>query len=301
MVGDSDNGRSYETSRLDRHIRRLYGKLIPQSLIEKALRRSGILVNGRKARAADAVSDRDRIDINQATMNLFAKFASDGKRQETSDIAQLAQLATQFTSMIVYEDDDLIIINKPSGLAVQLGSKMKLAVDVMAKAYNEHARLVHRIDKDTSGLVILAKNIETSRYMLELFQRKKIRKKYVAVVSGTVPGLQWRIAKPLLKCKEMVMVDLENGREAVTEFRVIKKYQSTTIVEAIPITGRTHQIRVHLASINCPIVGDGRYGGIDNEFLCLHAYEVSFTSRSGKHIKQQAEIPEYISRLSSSQ
>ncbi|MDR1365261.1 MAG: RluA family pseudouridine synthase [Holosporales bacterium] len=283
----------YQLSRLDRHIRRLYGKSIPQSVIEKAVRSGAILINEKKAKARDMVSGSDSISINPSTIEILTKF---DKRDSESPHRLSANFAKQFSDMIIYEDENIIMINKPAGLAAQLGSKTQYAVDVMAKSYNMEARLVHRIDKDTSGIVALAKNIETSRYMLELFQFKRIRKKYIAIVDGHAPHAKWRISEPLLKRKDSVVIDYDNGKEAITEFRVIKSpsASSMTALEAIPITGRTHQIRVHLASVNCPIVGDKKYGGSGYKRLCLHAYEISFTLRSGELIKQRAEIPEYF-------
>ena len=194
--------------------------------------------------------------------------------------------------MIIYEDEDLIIINKPVGLAMQLGSKTNLAIDVMAKAYNQEARLVHRIDKETSGIAVIVKNIESSRYMLHLFQTKQVYKKYVAIVSGKLDMIEWTIDKPLAKNKEVVMVDFKNGKRAITEFRVIKQLsKNRTLIEAKPRTGRTHQIRVHLASIGHPIIGDKRYGGMQAERLYLHSSEISFITRKGFLLTKIAQMP----------
>jgi 23S rRNA pseudouridine955/2504/2580 synthase len=284
------NKRDYASSRLDRYIRRTYGKAIPQSAIEKALRHGDVLLNGKKAKASDTVSATDSIHINNTAIMTFSRFEQD---DDTSQNSLPTNATERFSSMIVYEDEDIIVINKPAGLAAQLGSKMRCAVDVMAKAYNKDARLVHRIDKDTSGAVILSKNVETSRYMLDLFQCKAVRKKYIAVVDGVVPSTQWRVSKPLLKRRKDVVVNYEGGKDAITEFRIVRTIEpSITMLEATPITGRTHQIRVHLASIDCPIIGDKRYGRSEHKRLCLHAYKVSFISRTGKHIRQVVEIPE---------
>jgi 23S rRNA pseudouridine955/2504/2580 synthase len=282
--------RPYELSRLDRYIRRAYGKTIPQSAIEKALRRGDVLLNGKKCKASDTVSATDSVHANDAAVRIFAMFTQ--HRDDAMDLLP-PDTVDRFSSMIVYEDEDLIVINKPAGLAVQLGSKVRCAVDVMAKAYNRNARLVHRIDKDTSGAVILSKNVETSRYMLDLFKRKAVNKKYVAVVNGEIRRMRWCISKPLLKRGEDVVVDYGAGKEAITEFMVIRTIEpSMTVLEATLITGRTHQIRVHLASINCPVVGDKKYGGLEHKRLCLHAHKVLFTLRSGKHVQLMVEIPE---------
>ena len=284
----------FDKSRLDKYIRLMYGKHIPQSVIEKAIRNKDILVNGRKPNASDKVSEEDEIFVHPAICKVFANICA-VQEKEAHAKRDYSCYVEQFKSMIIYEDNDLIIINKPSGLAVQLGSKTKLAVDVMAKAYNPGARLVHRIDKETSGITVLAKNIETSRYMLHLFLNKQIRKKYLAIVSGKLEMLEGRINKPLIKNKETVCVDFEHGKNAITEFRVIKNLnKNRTLIEARPLTGRTHQIRVHFSSIGYPIVGDRKYGGQRALRLYLHSSEISFQTRTGKTLSKKAPLPEYF-------
>jgi 23S rRNA pseudouridine955/2504/2580 synthase len=263
-------------------------------MIEKAIRNKDILVNGLKTKSSDMVSESDEIFVHPAICRIFASvYCSEGK-----PIVDYSKFIDQFKDMIIYEDGNYIIINKPAGLAVQLGSKTKLSVDVMAKAYNKEARLVHRIDKETSGITILAKNIETSRYMLHLFQTKEIHKKYIAIVSGRLPASEGRINKPLIKNKDTVVIDFENGKEAITEFRIIENLGDITKIEVRPLTGRSHQIRVHMASIGCPIVGDKKYGGIEFNRLCLHSYEVSFIAMQGKKIQKTALLPEDFSAIS---
>ncbi|MBQ8651068.1 MAG: RluA family pseudouridine synthase [Alphaproteobacteria bacterium] len=284
----------FESSRLDKYIRRVYGKLIPQALIEKALRNKDILVNGQRAKSSDKVSKEDDVFVHSNVCKQFANVYCC-----TENVAQqkdYSKYINEFKKLIVYEDEDLIIVNKPSGLAVQLGTKMNMAIDVMAKAYNREARLVHRIDKETSGLTILAKNIETSRYMLHVFQNKLIEKKYLALVSEELPFEKGTINKPLFRDKEKVVVDFEKGQKAITEFHLLKHIKKGMfLVELSPFTGRTHQIRVHLASIGCPIIGDKKYGGKDFKRLCLHASSIKFKKQSGKVIQAQAKIPELFS------
>jgi 23S rRNA pseudouridine955/2504/2580 synthase len=261
-------------------------------MIEKAIRNKDILINGEKAKSSDQVTDNDEIFVHPAIHKIFSSICCNEKLPITTDYSRFIE---QFKKMIVYEDEDVIVINKPSGLASQLGSKIKLAVDVIAKAYNPEARLVHRIDRETSGIAILAKNVATARYMLHLFQSKKICKKYYALIGGSLPMTEGKINKPLSKIKETTIVDFENGKEAITKFKIIKRLsKSKTLVEVIPLTGRTHQIRVHMASINCPIIGDKKYGGAIFKRLCLHAYEISFPTRGGKFFTKKVDVPEYF-------
>jgi 23S rRNA pseudouridine955/2504/2580 synthase len=204
----------------------------------------------------------------------------------------------QFRDMIIYEDDNLIIINKPAGLAVQLGTSTKISVDVMAKAYNLEARLAHRIDKETSGVVILTKNIATARWMLHLFRSGEISKKYVAIVSGKFQSPYGRISLPLSRVHGTSFVDIEHGKEAVTDYRVIKQLgDGKALLEVMPLTGRTHQIRLHLSSINCPILGDIKFGGLRAEHLFLHAHKISLSVRDRGQIHQTAPIPSYFTKL----
>lgn len=282
----------FESSRLDKYIKREYGKLIPQSMIEKALRNKDILVNGKRASASDKVTAEDEIFVHPAVCRAFANIYCNEKKKPTKDYSKYA---SKFQELIIHEDRDLVIVNKPSGLAVQLGSKTNLALDVMAKAYNPELRLAHRIDKETSGITIFTKNIETSRYLLHLFQTKQIKKKYYAIVSGKLEMVQGKINKPLTKNKETVVVDFENGKEAITQFKVIKHLsKNRTLLELCPLTGRTHQIRVHLASIGYPIIGDKKYGGLNAEKLYLHSGEISFILRSGKLFIKKSPLPEYF-------
>lgn len=282
----------FEESRLDKYIKREYGKLIPQSMIEKALRNKDILVNGKRAAASDKVTSKDDVFVHPAVCRAFANVYCNEKEKTQTDYSKYI---SKFKSLIIYEDSDLVIINKPSGLAVQLGSKTNLAIDVMAKAYDPNLRLAHRIDKETSGITILTKNLETSRYMLYLFQTKQVKKKYYAVVSGKLENIQGRISKPLTKNKETVIVDFENGKEAITDFKVVKHLnKNRTLIEAMPQTGRTHQIRVHLASIGYPIIGDRKYGGLKSDYLHLHSAEISFVTRFGKLFSKKAPLPDYF-------
>jgi len=283
---------NFEESRLDKYIKREYGKLIPQSIIEKALRNKDILVNGKRASASDKVTSADEIFVHPAIRRAFTNIYCNKEKKVPTDYSKYI---SDFKNMIIHEDSDLVIINKPAGLAVQLGSKTKLAIDVMAKAYNPNLRLAHRIDKDTSGITILTKNIETSRYMLHLFQTKQIKKKYYAIVSGKLENIQGKISKPLSRNKETVTVDFENGKEAITNFKVVKHLsKNRTLIEAIPQTGRTHQIRVHLSSIGYPIIGDKKYGGLKDNHLNLHSAEISFVTRSRKTLSKKAPFPDYF-------
>lgn len=278
----------FESARLDKVIRRLYGKNIPQSVIEKAIRNKDILVNGQKVSSSTQVSDKDDIYVHES----FKKYSNNIKKPITLD-------KTQFKAMIIYEDNNIIAINKPSGLAVQLGTNTQLSVDIMAKSYNPELRLVHRIDKDTSGITILSKNVKISRFMLYMFKNRKIHKRYLAIVSSkNLLENHGVIDVPISKNKDKVCIDKENGREAVTEYTLVKKLNNDlALVSLLPKTGRTHQIRVHLQYIGCPILGDKKYAGRSYKKLCLHSSTVSFMDINGRQVNIKADIPAHISQL----
>ncbi|MDR2074879.1 MAG: RluA family pseudouridine synthase [Holosporales bacterium] len=273
---------NFDHSRLDKLIRRKYGKSIPQSVIEKAIRNKDVLVNGKRCSSFTQVSEIDNIYVHES----IKKYSDKQKRVNITN--------NNFKNLIVYEDSNIIAVNKPFGLAVQLGSKLRTAIDVMAKAYNSNACLVHRIDRDTSGLVILAKNIQTSRYMLHLFKNKSIHKKYIAIVSAKNLKTEMGIIEvPLSRQKDRVIVDKIGGKVAITEYKIVKNLEDNlAMLEVFPKTGRTHQIRAHLQYIGCPILGDKKYGGRVHERMCLHAYSVSFLDINGQKIHIIADIPE---------
>ncbi len=278
----------FESSRLDKVIRRLYGKNIPQSVIEKAIRNKDIMVNGQKASANMRIFETDNIYVH------------DSLKQYTNNSRNHNLVPNNmFQKLIIYEDQNIIAINKPSGLAVQLGTKTELAVDIMAKAYNPEARLLHRIDKHTSGIVILSKNLKTSRYILHMFKNNNIHKKYTAIVSNNKSlKNDFSVNAPLLKLNEKVVVDKENGKAAKTTFKLIKLLPNNlALINAFPLTGRTHQIRVHLQYIGCPILGDEKYNGRCYKKLCLHASALWFLTIDNKKITINAPLPSHISEL----
>ncbi len=281
----------FESSRLDKVIRRLYGKNIPQSIIERAIRNKDILVNNKKVSSSTKVFEKDNIYVH----NSFKKYSDNINDIKKSIILD----KNQFKTMIIYEDNNIVAINKPSGLAVQLGTNIQLSLDIMAKSYNPELRLVHRIDKETSGITILSKNITTSRFMLHMFKNRKIHKKYLAIVSSNnLLKKHGIINVSINRNKDKVYIDKENGKEAVTEYTLVKKLKNNlSYISLFPKTGRTHQIRIHLHHIGCPILGDKKYTGRNYKKLCLHSSSVNFIDINGKEINIEADLPEHISQL----
>ena len=216
---------------------------------------------------------------------------------------------------IVYEDSDVIVVNKPQGLCVHPapGNERGTLVNGLVyhcgdelSAINGVIRpgIVHRIDKDTSGLLIVAKNNEAHLKLSEQLKERKAMRKYVALVNGNIKEDSGTINKPIGRNpsdrKKMAVVF--GGREAVTHFNVLERFGQYTLVECILETGRTHQIRVHMASIGHSIVGDPLYGIKKEKFnlngQLLHAKTIGFVHpRTGKMMEFKSDIPEYFENV----
>ncbi len=292
---NNSNEKSYNLSRIDRLIKKRYGKNIPQSIIEKAIRNKDITIDNQKIKSSMLVLDDVEIFIHPNILRKFEEFSMEDNNKKIIKIDEKS-IAREFANYIIFEDENFVAINKPSGIAVQMGTGMNISIDVMARYYNKNLSLLHRIDRETSGITLLSKNIETSRYMLDLFRSKNIHKKYIAILSNIPRRESGRISKPLSKIKEKVVVDFENGKDSVTDFKILKKNDDIgmCLVSISPQTGRTHQIRVHMDSIGCPVLGDSKYNGKKYKKLCLHAFEMSFRDINHHNICIRADIPDYF-------
>jgi len=221
--------------------------------------------------------------------------------------------------VLIYESPNFLVLNKPAGLLMhkvkmkggELRQEDTLA-DWVVKKYPEvkevgddpesRPGIVHRLDKDTSGVIVIARNQNYFEYLKSLFQNKNIIKKYTALVYGEIKDDKGEIAKPIGIKSGTVKRTVYGGKmikEAITEYKVIKRYEGYTLAEAHPRTGRTHQIRVHLAAIGHPIVGDNLYGGkkekksdIVAERQFLHAGILEFEASPGELVSFSAPLPD---------
>jgi len=240
--------------RLDNFLMR-HTRGVPRTRLYRALRKGEVRVNKGRVKADYRVVAGDSVRIPPLQQ------ASAGATG-----AAPARMADRVSRQVVHEDDDLLVINKPSGLAVHGGSGLSFGLIETLRQQRPQARyleLVHRLDRDTSGLIMIAKRAAVLRELHRQLREKHIDKRYLALVAGQWPQRQQRVEAPLeknvlLSGERMVKVS-EAGKRAITEFRVLERFGDATLVEARPITGRTHQIRVHALHVGCPLLGDDKY------------------------------------------
>lgn len=280
--------------RLNRWFLREYPAL-SLSRLQKLLRTKQIKVDGKKAETSTRLAAGQELRLPPLDNE---KAAIDDKKISAKDIEYIR-------SMVIFKDKNIIVLNKPSGLAVQGGTNTTRHIDGLLDALmfenNERPKLVHRIDKDTSGLLLLARNRQYADILTKAFREHSLQKTYLALVRGCPEPREGVINYALEKIGER-MQTVEDGQKALTEIKVLdnvgKKY---ALVEAKPLTGRTHQIRVHLESIGTPILGDDKYFGKERlrlkevaDKLYLHAYEIDLTAVYGKKTIIKAALPQHF-------
>lgn len=274
-------------------IRELKG--VPRARLYRALRKGEVRVNKGRVRADHRLVSGDLVRLPP----LHQPSASDPPSIPSQQINLLSR-------QIIHEDDDLLAIDKPSGLAVHGGSGLSFGLIECLRKMRPDARyleLVHRLDRDTSGLILIAKRAPILRELHRQLREKHIDKRYLALVAGKWPRAMRLIDAPLEKNflqsgERMVRVSRE-GKRAITEFSVVKRLQGATLLEVRPITGRTHQIRVHAQHAGFPLLGDDKYSNdqtdrfarqIRLKRLFLHATSLRFSILEGAELKLQAPL-----------
>ena len=258
---------SEDGSRLDRCIRRILGN-INQGLLEKHLRSGFILLDNKKVKSSEKVKSGQLLKYSEKIN--FSNSTTDRKLNQVSENFY----KTLYDQIYIKESDNYIALNKPSGLAVQGGSRIKYNIDEMLQykfGKNKTPKLIHRIDKDTSGLLLVAKNQISAKKFANYFKDRKILKVYLALVSPVPKKESGIINSSLIKSgiegNQKMIIDDDNGKISITEYKVLNKVGSRVGLLALyPKTGRTHQLRVHLESINAPILGDRKYTGLSDVF-----------------------------------
>lgn len=291
----------YQEQRIDNFLlAQLKG--VPKSLVYRILRKGEVRVNKKRVKPDYKLQLGDVIRIPPVRV-------AEANPLPSANLSQVQALQDK----ILYEDDVLMVLNKPAGLAVHGGSGLQFGLIESLRALRPEAKqleLVHRLDRETSGCILIAKRRSALRSLHEQLRNKTMDKQYLALVRGHWQKHVKLIAAPLLKNtlksgERVVRVDAE-GKASETRFRIIEQYTNSTLVEASPITGRTHQIRVHALHAGHPIAGDPKYG--DSEFdqqlqgiglnrLFLHAHRLTFTHpQSGNAVTVDASLDEVLQK-----
>ncbi len=212
---------------------------------------------------------------------------------------------------IIYEDDDILVVDKPANLLVHPADSNSKSEARNPKPtlmdFFPKAKLVHRLDKDTSGLLMLAKNEKTYNWLKSQFSNRQIKKKYLALVHGKLKDKKGIITKTISKSRKkggsQTTAPIGKRREAITRYKLLKEFNDYSLLEVVPETGRTHQIRIHLASIGHPVAGNEKYKfkrqkqpeGLNRQFL--HATYLRFSFPNGKIIELNSKLPAELQKI----
>lgn len=287
----------YEGIRIDKLISLLSDEL-SRSYIQKIIKDGGVSVNGSIVRASYKTDEGDEIRI------------------EVPDTVMPDIVAEDIPLDIVYEDDDVLIVNKPKGMVVHpaagnytgtlVNAVMYYCKDALS-AINGVMRpgIVHRIDKDTTGLLVICKNDNSHRSIADQLKVHSITRRYHAICCGVLKDDEGMISAPIGRHpneRKKMAVNVPNSKDAVTHYKVLKRLKGYTYIECRLETGRTHQIRVHMAGIGHPLLGDEVYGGVRSGFSlqgqCLHAKVLGFIHPSTKkYIEFDSDLPDYMTAL----
>lgn len=264
---------------------------ITRSKAQKLIKDGSVRVNDKEVKASYLIKENDVINIDEI------------KEEDTSIVPEKIDLD------IVYEDDDIIVINKPNGMVVHPAAGNRSGTLVNALLYHfknlskvngdERPGIVHRIDAYTTGLLVVAKNDKAHEKLAKQLEEKTTHRKYIALVWGVIKADTGTIDAPIgrdLNDRKKMAVTAINSKDAITHFRVIKRFKNVTLIELTLETGRTHQIRVHMNYIGHPVVNDPVYGRrklIDDTGQCLHAKELGFIHpRTNEYMEFTSELPE---------
>lgn len=287
-----------ENNRIDSYLTRQKDEL-SRVAVQRLIEEEKILVNGRKTKSSYKTQENDEITIEE---------------EKPKEIELQAQ---NIPVEIIYEDNDIIVVNKPKGMVVHpangnpdgtlVNAIMSICKDSLSGIGGEiRPGIVHRIDKDTSGILIVAKNDKAHINMSEQIKNHEVKKTYIAMVRGIVKENEATINMPIGRSTKdrKKMAVTKDGKEAITHFKVIKRFSkhNCTLLEVKIETGRTHQIRVHLSQIGYPIIGDTVYSNGKNEWgiqgQCLHAKSLEFKHpTTGKKMFLEAELPQYFQNM----
>ena len=292
LVDGSENG-----IRIDRYLSEKNAEL-SRSYLQKLLKEQGITVNGREVKANYKVQAGDEIRIS------------------LPDLSEPDILPEDIPLDILYEDEDVMVVNKPKGMVVHPSAGHTSGTLVNAILFHCQGNLsgingvmrpgiVHRIDKDTTGALLICKNDVAHRDLAEQLKEHSIKRRYRAIVSGNLKDDEGTVEGPIGRHpvdRKKMAINYKNGKEAITHYKVLERFGNATYIECRLETGRTHQIRVHMTSIGHPLLGDEVYGSGKNPYhlqgQALHAMVLGFVHpRTGEYLEFTAPLPEYFTNL----
>ena len=284
---------SYEGIRIDKWIRNNLGN-VPQGLIEKSLRAGKIKLNRKKTKCSTKLNVKDVIDIYD--INFKEKII-----QKNIKFKPTNEIIKENEDLIIDDNENFIVVNKESGIAVQGGTKSKKnLIDIFSRSKifkDSKPYSVHRLDKDTSGVFIIAKNRDTAKLFTSLFRLRKIHKTYLAICYGELETNKGIFDQDLLRYEG----DKKIIEKSKTTYKVLDKNSNCTLLEMNPITGRKHQLRKQLSLVGHPIYGDDKYTfeknlKTKNKELMLHSYTIKFIINDKKYTFK-ALLPNYFKKL----
>ena len=284
---------TFNEMRVDRFIRHHFGK-IPQSLIEKNLRNGKIKLNKKKVKSSFKVKLGDQL-------NFFNFIFEKNSKLENKKFKPSNDIIKENEDLIIDNNENFVVLNKAAGISVQGGTKSKKnLIDIFSNSKifdKDKPYSVHRLDKDTSGVFIIAKNRETAQLLTSLFRLRKVYKTYLAICNGEIELNKGSIKKDLIRYDNKKKII----EKAETIYNVLDKNNNSSLVKMKPTTGRKHQLRKHLFMMGNSIVGDKKYisQNINKSFnknLMLHSYEIKFMINSVKHT-YRASLPDYFKKM----
>lgn len=270
---------------------------LSRNMVQKLIKKGDILVNNKEEKESYKVQKGDQILV------VIPKPEEKGLKKQEIPLD------------IIYEDEDILVVNKPKGMVVHpangnpdgtlVNAIMAICKDSLSGIGGEiRPGIVHRLDKDTSGVIIIAKNDKAHINLSEQIKNHEVKKTYIAIVRGVIKENQATINMPIGRSEKdrKKMAVTKKGKEAITHFKVLKRFSDYTVLEVNIETGRTHQIRVHLAQIGYPCIGDETYSSGKNRWgikgQALHAKSLEFKHPiTGKKMKLEAELPEYMKEI----
>ena len=257
-----------ENQRIDKFLKRQFTNL-SQSFLEKNLRKKNILLNDKVTKANYSLKNGDKIIIKNFSKDIYSKFEI-----KKNNIKINKFIKSNFEKSILYESDNFLVIDKWSGIATQGGTNIVISIDKIIKSISPNYNLVHRLDKETAGLMIIAKNLQYTKIFGNLFKSQKLKKTYLAICDGR-PKLNESFVD--------LLIDTSNESKKIktkTFYKVLSYNQKTSLIQFEPKTGKKHQLRIVAKNLGCPIVGDLKYNlnkGKQKENLKLNAFKLQFT------------------------